>query len=198
MTLALAAGLGACAPSRPHYGLSFQDRSCRAFDEIDVARLDLSTVDLAMQTDDADEDRTLLGVNGAPPSDAAGDVVHVSRYSSLSGAIALYSAFRLNDGTWVIRWASQSKDEAAIQGERWLALAELDRLLATPCLFDEPAYVPRTIPMRGGGETTCMDGADTLTEIALGGRKRVSLQTCHALGLTGAIANTIDMAARAP
>jgi len=58
---------------------------------------------------------------------------------------------------------------------------ELDRLLASPALWTEPAF----------GESGCTDWAGQTTVLRHGVRERVSTQVCGSGGLTGRLANIV-------
>jgi len=72
--------------------------------------------------------------------------------------------------------------------------AKLDTLLGSTCLWRFPAYLPNTLPLKGGQDVTCMDGANLVLEIRSGRRRWVGDQECQIQGAPGEIYNLLSAA----
>jgi hypothetical protein len=69
---------------------------------------------------------------------------------------------------------------------------ELDRMLANPCLYTEPALVGRDFPVTWGRTGVCWDGVNTALSVNLAGRRRAAVQICEHYGLTGQLAGLLN------
>jgi len=70
--------------------------------------------------------------------------------------------------------------------------ARLDIMLGAACLWRFPAYLPNTLPLKGGQDVTCMDGANLVIEIRSGRRRWVGAQECQIQGAPGEIYNLLS------
>ena len=67
-------------------------------------------------------------------------------------------------------------------------------MLGVACLWRFPPYLPNTLPLKGGQDVTCMDGANLVIEIRSGRRRWVGVQECQIQGTPGDIYNLLSQA----
>lgn len=72
--------------------------------------------------------------------------------------------------------------------------ARLDGLMKAACLWRFPPWLPNTLPMKGGQDATCMDGATLVMEIRSDRRRWVGAQECQIQGPPGEIYNLLSQA----
>ncbi|OYU69800.1 MAG: hypothetical protein CFE28_07145 [Alphaproteobacteria bacterium PA2] len=72
--------------------------------------------------------------------------------------------------------------------------AKLDVMLGVACLWRFPPYLPNTLPLKGGQNVTCMDGANLVIEIRSIRRRWVGAQECQIQGAPGDIYNLLSQA----
>lgn len=70
--------------------------------------------------------------------------------------------------------------------------ARLETLLRAACLWRFPPYLPNTLPLKGGQDVTCMDGANLAIEVRSGRRRWVGAQECQIQGTPGDIYNLLS------
>lgn len=168
-------------------------------DEVAYDRVRPQPAELARVVALAEKDHTEVRRKaGLPAESPRGERIRIFTWGSfLPGRYSLV-ATRAAGGAWNVVKASEGREggrlpaEAASIVQRSLEgdpAERLNGLVADRCLYAEPTYYGRTVPMREGGEATCADGADYLVEIEAGGRRHRSFHACHTFGRPGQVAN---------
>lgn len=167
-------------------------------DQVDYARVRPQPAELARMAAEADKAHAEVRARaGAESESPAPPRIRIFTWGSfLPGRYSLVATTNAA-GEWEVVRASEGREGGRLSPEapsvsrtlvRGDQAARLNRLAFDRCLFAEPTWYGRTVPMRDGGEATCADGADYLIEIEVAGRRHHSFHACHTFGRPGQVA----------
>lgn len=63
----------------------------------------------------------------------------------------------------------------------------LESILSDECFWNTPPILPNSLPAKGGGDFTCLDGIDTDYRVEVGARRWYGSQKCRSVGLPGRV-----------
>lgn len=199
-----AATVGGCgtAQSGPVISPPPMASSCApADDEVDYARVSPQPRLLAEAIERANDGHVdVRRKAGASAEVLRGDYVRIFTWGSMLPGGHSLLARRDAAGGWTVEQVNEGREGGRMSPEapsiQHATLtpdqaARLNALVGDRCLYDEPGYFGRSVPMRAGGEAMCADGADSLIEVVVGGREHRTFQACHTFGRAGQAAGVL-------
>lgn len=175
---------------------------CSPIDEdVDYARIRPKPADYAIVVREAEKAHAeVRAKNGLPPESPPAPRIRVFTWGSFLPDRISIVAVANDRGEWDVVKAQEGREGGrlpavaptvtryTIAGD---AAARINRLAFDRCTFREPTYYDRVVPMRDGSQAACADGANSVVDIEVGGRRHRSYHACRNFGRAGAVADSL-------
>jgi hypothetical protein len=172
-----------------------ESASCETYRAVDLVAVKAAEADLPAALTTAAERRAEASFGITPPSGFEAGRILLTEKDTGWGAKRFVAVFRSPTGAWRARSLFERvspRPAAIVEAEVSQDLASrIERILAEPCFYSEPAVMPRAVPLKDGRLTQVYDGNATLLEVEVGGRKRTSYQVGHPWGFTAELRNVL-------